>query len=210
MSVKITPGLIILHGNQMEQLRSVVFGWLQQHPLDPLVPETFLVQSNGVAEWLKIAVAEETGVCAATRIELPGRFLWRTYRTMLGREQIPVSALLDQMPLTWRLMRLIPALLDQPDFVPLRRFLADGDPERRLQLAQRLAALIDLYQLYRADWLDDWATGLDQLRKAQGSVVPLPVDQLWQAQLWRAVIASVAPSRPISAKPSSSTCRPWN
>ncbi len=191
MSVNITPGLIILHSNQLEQLRAVVFQWLREHPLNPLEPEFFLVQSNGVAEWLKIAIAEETGVCAATRIELPGRFLWGIYRHMLGREQIPTSSSLDQTPLTWRLMRLIPELLDQPDFAPLRHFLADGAPERRLQLAQKLAGLIDLYQLYRADWLDDWAKGLNQLRGAQGEVTPLLADQRWQAQLWRAILADI-------------------
>ena len=191
MSEKIAPGLIVLHGNQLEQLRNVVFQWLHQHPLKPLEPDIFLVQSNGVAEWLKISIAEETGVCAATRIELPGRFLWGIYRSMLGRDQIPTSSSLDQTPLTWRLMRLIPELLDQPDFVPLRRFLADGKPERRLQLAQKLAGLIDLYQLYRADWLDDWSQGLDQLRPARGEATPLLDDQRWQAQLWRAILADI-------------------
>jgi hypothetical protein len=32
----ITPGLLILHGNQMEQLRAAVFQWLRNHPLGAL------------------------------------------------------------------------------------------------------------------------------------------------------------------------------
>lgn len=195
MPTTITPGLIILHGNQLEQLSSAVFEWVHQNPLDPLEQDIYLVQSNGVAEWLKIAIAEDTGVCAATKIELPGRFLWGIYRNMLGRDAIPSSSSLDVSPLTWRLMRLIPELLDQPDFAPLKRFLADGEPARRLQLAQRLAGLIDLYQLYRADWLADWAQGLDQLRhvqnEAQGEVKALLDDQRWQAQLWRAILVDI-------------------
>jgi exodeoxyribonuclease V gamma subunit len=191
MPSAITPGLIILHGNQLEQLRSAVFEWVRQNPLDALEQDIYLVQSNGVAEWLKIAIAEDTGVCAATKIELPGRFLWGIYRNMLGRDAIPGSSSLDVSPLTWRLMRLIPELLDQPDFAPLKRFLADGEPARRLQLAQRLAGLIDLYQLYRADWLADWTQGLDQLRNAQGDVKALGLDQCWQAQLWRAILADI-------------------
>ena len=124
------------------------------------------MQSNGVAEWLKIALAEELGVCAATRVALPARFLWEAYRGMLGRERVPRRSPFDKEPLTWRLMRLLPALLDEPAFAPLRHFLADGDPERRLQLAERLADLFDQYQVYRADWLADWAGGRDQLRRA--------------------------------------------
>lgn len=187
----ITPGLIILHGNQLEQLRAAVFQWLRSHPLAPLEQAIFLVQSNGIAEWLKIAVAEELGVCAATRIDLPGRFLWGVYRAMLGRDQVPSRSALDKAPLSWRLMRLIPDLLGLDDFSPLRHFLADGNPERRLQLAERLADLLDQYQVYRADWLNDWAQGRDVLRSASGELTPLLVDQRWQAQLWRAILADV-------------------
>src|SRR4051812_37147028 len=136
MPFPVSPGLLILHGNQMEQLRAALFGWLRANPLAPLETETILVQSNGVAEWLKIALAEELGVCAATRVALPARFLWEAYRAMLGRERVPPRSAFDKGPLTWRLMRLLPALLAEPAFAPLRHFLADGDPQRRLQLAE--------------------------------------------------------------------------
>ena len=173
-----------------------VFGWLRNHPLAPLESEIILVQSNGVAEWLKIALAEEVGVCAATRVALPARFLWEAYRGMLGRERVPQRSPFDKAPLTWRLMRLLPALLADDVFLPLRHFLGDGDPERRLQLAERLSDLFDQYQVYRADWLDDWAAGRDQMRNARGEAIALPADQRWQAQLWRAVNDSLpAPLR---------------
>ncbi|MDY7577383.1 exodeoxyribonuclease V subunit gamma [Herbaspirillum sp. RTI4] len=191
MPTPIVPGLLVLHSNQLEQLRAAVFQWLRDNPLDPLEPAIFLVQSNGVAEWLKIAIAEDLGVCAATRIELPGRFLWRSYRAMLGGDAVPTHSALDKAPLTWRLMQLLPGLLKHEDFAPLRYFLRDGKPERRLQLAQRLADLFDQYQVYRADWLSDWAKGIDQVQRAQGAALPLADDQRWQAQLWRAVLHSL-------------------
>ncbi|MES3025961.1 MAG: exodeoxyribonuclease V subunit gamma [Pseudomonadota bacterium] len=191
MPSTVQPGLLILHGNQMEQLRAALFSWLRDNPLGPLEQETILVQSNGVAEWLKIALAEQLGVCAATRIALPARFLWEAYRGMLGRERVPSLSPFDKGPLTWRLMRLLPALLADPVFKPLEHFLGDGDPERRLQLAERLADLFDQYQVYRADWLADWAAGRDQLRDARGDVSALAPEQRWQAQLWRAVGASL-------------------
>ena len=200
MSSTITPGLLILHGNQMELLRSAVFDWLRNHPLGPLEEEIFLVQSNGVAEWLKIALAEEIGVCAATRVALPARFMWEAYRGMLGRERVPNRAPFDKDPLTWRLMRLLPTLLQEDGYEPLARFLADGDAERRLQLAERVADLYDQYQVYRADWLADWAAGRDQLRRAVGDPVPLAPDQRWQACLWRAVHASLDESQRDSGR----------
>jgi exodeoxyribonuclease V gamma subunit len=199
MPSPVTPGLLILHGNQMELLRAAVFDWLRRHPLGPLEQETILVQSNGVAEWLKIALADDLRVCAATQVALPARFLWQAYRSMLGRDQVPTRSPFDKGPLTWRLMRMLPQLLAQETFAPLRHFLGDGCQERRLQLAERLADLFDQYQVYRADWLLDWAAGRDVLRRPGGEPVKLVADQCWQAQLWRAINASMAAEqRPTS------------
>lgn len=190
MSV-ITPGFVSLHGNQLEQLRAAVFDWLRANPLDPLEQEIFLVQSNGVSEWLKIALAAEAGVCAATRVTLPARFTWEIYRGVLGREQVAGKSTFDRSSLVWRLMQLLPGLLEDDRFAPLRFFLRDGQAERRLQLAQRLADLMDQYQVYRTDWLGDWAAGRDVLRTPKGQPVALAEDQRWQAALWRALIDHV-------------------
>ncbi|WP_332876985.1 exodeoxyribonuclease V subunit gamma [Massilia sp. S19_KUP03_FR1] len=200
MPSPVTPGLLILHGNQMELLRAAVFDWLGRHPLGALEQETILVQSNGVAEWLKIALAEELTVCAATQVALPARFLWQAYRSMLGREHVPPRSPFDKGPLTWRLMRMLPALLAQDTFAPLRHFLGDGCPERRLQLAERLADLFDQYQVYRADWLLDWAAGQNILRRPGGEPVKLALDQCWQAQLWREVNASLPDEKRFSSR----------
>ncbi|RZA34563.1 MAG: exodeoxyribonuclease V subunit gamma [Lysobacteraceae bacterium] len=202
MSSPITPGLLILHGNQMELLRSAMFDWLRAHPLGPLEQETILVQSNGVAEWLKIALAEDMGVCAATRVALPARFLWEAYRGMLGRERVPTRAPFDKDPLTWRLMRLLPGLVHDASYAPLKQFLGDGCPERRLQLAERLADLYDQYQVYRADWLADWEAGRDLLRRAVGEPVPLGPDLKWQACLWREIHASLPPEQRVTGRAS--------
>jgi exodeoxyribonuclease V gamma subunit len=200
MRSPISPGLLILHGNQMELLRAAVFDWLRQNPLGPLEEEIILVQSNGVAEWLKIALAEEMGVCAATRVALPARFQWEAYRGMLGPERVPKRSPFDKDALTWRLMRLLPEVLAKEKFAPLRHFLLDGDPERRLQLAERLSDLYDQYQVYRADWLTDWAQGIDQLRRPGGDPIPLDAGQCWQAQLWREIHESLPPERRWSGR----------
>ena len=208
MPSTVTPGLLILHGNQMELLREAVFNWLEANPLAPLEQEIVLVQSNGVAEWFKIALAEQAGVCAATRVALPARFLWEAYRGMLGAEMVPKRSPFDKGPLTWRLMRLLPELLGDPVFAPLRHFLGasvgvgagagggGGDPQRRLQLASRLADLYDQYQVYRADWLEDWSAGRAVLRDGAGELRELAPDQCWQMRLWQAIHASLpAPAR---------------
>ena len=191
----ITPGLLVLHGNRLELLQEAVFAWLERHPLDPLEQDVLLVQSNGIAEWMKMSLARRSGICAATRVELPARFLWRLYRAMLGRDGAPARSPLDKAPLTWRLMQALPQWIAEPGFEPLAQFLsaspaADGthDLGRRLQLAERLADLFDQYQLYRADWLDAWGCGREHLVRANGVTEPLPDDQRWQARLWHRLV----------------------
>lgn len=132
------------------------------------------------------------GIAAAIDVQLPGSFMWQLYRSVLGRDEIPEVSLLDKAPLTWRLMRLLPALIERPHFEPLRRFLTDdSDLRKRYQLAERLADLFDQYQVYRADWLKDWAAGEHILNTARGERKALPPGNRWQAELWRALLEDV-------------------
>ncbi|MFV3372393.1 exodeoxyribonuclease V subunit gamma [Pseudomonas sp. NY15435] len=191
---ELEPGLIIIHGNHLEELRSLSVQWMRCYPLRPLENEVLLVQSNGIAQWLKLALAEHEGcgIAAALDVDLPARFLWQAYRTVLGKDAIPPQSLLDKAPLTWRLMRLLPGLLADDAFVPLRRFLSDdSDLRKRYQLAERLADLFDQYQVYRADWLADWAEGQDRLRTSRGGERLLDDTSRWQPALWRALLSDV-------------------
>ncbi|WP_337159527.1 exodeoxyribonuclease V subunit gamma [Pseudomonas putida] len=194
------PGFMIVQGNRLDDLRNLVVGVMRRYPLAPLENEIALVQSNGIAQWLKLALAEDPlkddqggcGIAAAIDVQLPGSFMWQLYRRVLGRDEIPEVSLLDKAPLTWRLMRLLPELIERPHFEPLRRFLTDdSDLRKRYQLAERLADLFDQYQVYRADWLKDWALGEHVLNSARGERKPLAAGNRWQAELWRALLEDV-------------------
>ena len=158
MAAVLRPGLLVVHANHPESLRDVLRRWWAAHPLDPLEDEWVLVQSNGVAQWLKLSLAAPVsqggwGIAAALRTELPSRFQWRAYRAVLGEGAVPAESAFDKPRLLWRLMRLLPPLLEEPVFAPLHRFLADdADLRKRHQLAERLADLLDQYQVYRADY----------------------------------------------------------
>jgi exodeoxyribonuclease V gamma subunit len=192
MGLDLQPGLMLVHGNRAEQLRDVLVAWLRGNPLDPLENECLLVHSNGIAQWLRLALAEtETGcgVAAALDFLLPSRFMWQAYRAVLGDSFVPADSPLDKEPLTWRLMRLLPGLASQPGYEPLRRFLTDDEGTRkRYQLAGRLADLFDQYQVYRADWLQAWSQGRAVLPDAAGHEQPLDAESLWQAGLWHALL----------------------
>jgi len=203
-SLSIQPGLMVVHGNRLEDLRDLLLTWLARAPLAPLEDEQVLVQSNGIAQWLKLALARPVdsggvGISAAVDMQLPGRFLWQAYRAVLGSAGVPTTSPFDKSRLAWRLMRLLPTHLDDPAFAPLKHFLgtADGtDVTRLFQLANQIADLFDQYQVYRADWLDDWAHGDDILRDdLRRRREPLPESQRWQATLWRHLLADLEPSQ---------------
>ncbi|MEI6761178.1 MAG: exodeoxyribonuclease V subunit gamma [Betaproteobacteria bacterium] len=195
------PGFLAFHGNRSEQLAEVVTRWAQRNPLSPLEDEVILVQSNGMAEWIKMEQARMVGVCAATRVELPSRFLWRTYRQVLGAEAVPRESPLDKMPMVWRLMALLPQLVSEPHFAPINGFLKGDEPDRMMQLASKLADLFDQYQNYRADWLHLWAQGQDKLISASGAKAELPAEQRWQPQLWRAMLKTLTDVQLRSIRP---------
>ncbi|MFC3285991.1 exodeoxyribonuclease V subunit gamma [Litchfieldella rifensis] len=197
------PGFMVIHGNRLEDLRGVAVEWMKRHPLAPLENETILVQSNGIGQWMKLALAADeaaggSGIAAALDVTLPARFLWQAYRAVLSHVEhdpnaVPVTSPFDKSHLVWRLLRLLPELMPREEFAPLRRFLEeDGDLRKHHQLAERLADLFDQYQVYRADWLDCWGRGEDMLITARGEARPLDDTQRWQPALWRAVCESVA------------------
>ena len=207
MLAGLTPGFMVLQGNRLEDLREVAVQWLAANPLQPLEREVFLVQSNGIAQWLKIALAHNeqgTGIAAAIDVQLPGRFIWQAYRSVFPA--LPSSSPFDKTPLTWRIYQLLrdwpqlqQLLGDQVELLyPLQGFLAaDQDPRRCYQLAGKLADLYDQYQVFRADWLDAWEQGQDILIRANGQPQPLPHEQRWQALLWRLLVQAIQQQQPV-------------
>ena len=191
---QLTPGLIAAHSHRLEDLTSVAVNLMAKYPLAPLQQEVLLVQSNGIAQWLKIALAEQTGVASMLDVSLPARFIWRAYRAVLG-DQIPRHSPYDKQRLRWRLMRLLPSIFDNPDdaekFEALRRYTDNDSDQRKLfQLSDKLADLYDQYQVYRAEWLDSWAQGQDVIEHA-GREVSVAEEHRWQPSLWRYLVADI-------------------
>lgn len=180
------PGFMLIHGNRAEELCDIAVHWLQENPLAVLEPETILVQSAGVAQWLQQKIAM-TGVAAAINFVLPASFVWQAYKSVLTDEKLPEQSLLSKDKLIWQLYR----LLDQCDIdsPAIKNFLSDKDIRKKFQLAKHLASLFDQYQVYRADWLHEWQDGNDIVFAAQDLIVELNDEQKWQAQLWRLILA---------------------
>ncbi|MCM5703818.1 exodeoxyribonuclease V subunit gamma [Larsenimonas salina] len=182
----------VIHANHVEDLKSLALSVIERHPLDPLDDETFIVQSNGMAQWLRHALAEHSGIAAALDFPMPSSFAWRAYRAVLG-DAIPERSPFDKSALTWRLMRLLPALITRPEFEPLAHYLEgeryprpDVLERKRYQLAAQLADLFDQYLVYRPEWMAAWQAGED-------APDTLRDDERWQPMLWRALLEDAQP-----------------
>src|SRR5690554_4988618 len=179
-------GFIVAHSHRLQDLTDLVVAIHRRYPLDVFQQEAILVQSNGIAQWLKHHLANDLGIATMLDVTLPARFQWRAYRAVLGQD-LPRQSPFDKDQLVWRIMRILPNYLVTPEFSELRRYMADDTDQRKLfQLSERLADLYDQYQVYRADWLNDWA---------EGQATATTQQQAWQPVLWRALLADVGDSK---------------
>ena len=121
-----------------------------------------------LGRWLTLELARHLGVAAHQRIELPAQFAWSIMREAVPT--LPREQPFAPERLRWRAFD---ALGDGGDG-PVRRYLADGDPCKRFQLATRLARIYDRCLLYRPDWIRAWEAG---------------ETPHWQAGLWRRLTA---------------------
>ncbi|WP_110181358.1 exodeoxyribonuclease V subunit gamma [Nocardioides solisilvae] len=168
-------------------------GGLLAAPLpDPFEQEVVVVPVKGMERWLTQRLAHrlgtasgDDGVCAGVRFLAPSSLV----ALLLGRERDdPWSP--DQ--LVWPLLGVVDGALGEPRFEALSAHLGhhDGDElrrGRRFSVAHRLASLFSSYAVQRPRLLADWRAGHD----TDGAGGALAADLLWQAELWRRLLARV-------------------
>ena len=170
-------GLFLHTGNRLETLTAELAAVMAQPLASPFIPEVVMVQSLGMRRWLSLQLAERLGICMNAAFPFPRTFLGETLRRLVP-EMAPADAFAPDL-LTWKIHRLLPALLRRPEFAPVSAYAADGDALKLYQLATRLAALFDQYLLYRPAMLLEWE------RARPGDLFSPKGDAAWQAALWR-------------------------
>ncbi len=154
-----------------------------QAPADPFVQQQVLVQSPGMAQWLKLQLAEQQGIVANVSFPLPASFIWQMFHLVL--QDVPEQSPFNKQAMTWRLMRLLPERLQQEEFEGLKHYLQAEQQQsiesRKLwQLSQKIADIYDQYLVYRSDWTSAWEAG-DDLSEVSAS-------HPWQPILWRDLV----------------------
>lgn len=198
--------MLRLHtSNRLETLVERLAEVIQTPLRSPLQPELVMVQSQGMARWLKLELAGRMGVCANYSFPFPKVFCAEVLaanaagaptssrlgttenpaspvvaRDVLSRLEVgaPTEPVLDREVMLWEIMRFLPEMLPQPEFGALRHYLSDrADTRKRFQLAAQIANLFDQYLVFRPELVLAWDAG------HPGSADNL--DEIWQAALWR-------------------------
>jgi exodeoxyribonuclease V gamma subunit len=198
------PSFRIHTSNRLEVLVERLAAELAAAPLPPLEREMVVVQSQGMYRWVTLELARRLGIAAHLAMPFPRTFCHHLADRLLpGAPEAAAGAdpgrrpasLFSRELLTWRLFGLLGrgegSIFADPRF---RRAVAgpaaylDDDPDQRKrhQLAARLAALLDDYQLYRPERMLEW-----QAAAPDGDGDPAD-PAVWQALLWRRLLADVA------------------
>lgn len=151
--------LRVYHSNRLDVLEALMEFIVERERLDdPFEPEMILVQSTGMAQWLQMTLSQKFGIAANIDFPLPASFIWDMFVRVLP--EIPKESAFNKQSMSWKLMTLLPQLLEREDFTLLRHYLTDDSDKRKLfQLSSKAADLFDQYLVYRPEWLAQWETG---------------------------------------------------
>lgn len=173
-----STGLHLHTGNLTEGLAEQLAEWVGTPTgPDPLVPETIVVQSPGMARWLQLQLAEQLGVAFNLRFPFPRSIVEELLQHLNPGDTAPAYDAYAPAALTLRFYEILDALPRHDLLAPLRQYLDPGAPLPRAQLARQLAGLFDSYLVYRPDWLIKWG----------GEAEPRD----WQAWLWQTLVAEI-------------------
>jgi exodeoxyribonuclease V gamma subunit len=175
--------LRVYHSNSLDTLRDLLVEMIARDPIsDPFCAEKILVQSPGMAQWLKLEIAQRLKIAANIDFPLPASFLWRTFANLLV--DVPERSAYSKESMTWVLMRVLPNKLASAQFATLNHYLTqDQQPFKLYQLCEKIADLFDQYLVYRPDWIANWESDDDS------PVDDTQSEQLWQPILWREIVA---------------------
>lgn len=172
--------LFLYQSNRLEPLVARLAVTCQAPLSSPFVAEQVVVETQGMAQWLRLELARRNGIAANLQLPFPRAFISGLINAVVPAELR--SGAIEPAALAWRIMGRLDALLPRPEFKRIREYLAAAeDPRRQFQLAERIAALFDQYSVYRPKWIEGWL-------KLQESTLGLGPDGDWQASLWREVM----------------------
>ncbi|MDK9793294.1 exodeoxyribonuclease V subunit gamma [Vibrio sp. D431a] len=170
----------VYNSNQMDLLRELVLKVSELAPRENVFQEdVILVQTPGMAQWVKQSLADRFGICANTKFPMPSSFIWNVlYETV---PDVPKESAFTKDSIKWALNEILPEVIELDLYEPLKNYMTSGDvtPTKLHQLSGKVADVYDKYLVYRPDWISDWERGeVDQ---------DLVQEHPWQPDLWNRI-----------------------
>ncbi|MCD6534894.1 MAG: exodeoxyribonuclease V subunit gamma [Deltaproteobacteria bacterium] len=178
-------GFFIHTSNRLEELARVLAAFLvEKKSVGVLEPEVVVVPSRGLERWLKLYLAQNSGVSANLEFPFPQAFLNQAVFADLRRRIDPTLTVnpFAQEVLAWKIFFALERGGGQGlGLVPeLDTYLSKtGDELSRFHLAFALADLFDRYLLSRPELIRAWERGDNPLNQFAAS--------RWQKELWQSL-----------------------
>ncbi len=172
--------------NRFEGLLDALLERLAGEAADPFTAQQVIVPSTAIGRRIELAVTDRHGICANVEFSYLGQWLWKQISRIVKVE--PDSPFAPEV-LAWRVYEALGDAAFTDRHARLKSYIAGADAVMRLDLARRVAQLIEHYITYRPQFLAAWQAkkrapieGLDATGKE---------DEVWQAALWRRLSAEI-------------------
>lgn len=165
--------------NKLEKLSNALGELIISAPQnDPFESEIVLIQSRGMERWLSFEIAKHHGVCANIKFIFPNNLFDMIFQETIG-EKFKSQSFSKEVML-WKIMKALPALLDEPGFEYIENYLNDKTSYdvKLYQISKKIASIFDQYQMYRQDMLSLWESNNSTETG----------DAKWQKILWNKII----------------------
>lgn len=162
----------VYHSNNLDYLAALASYIIKEHPLsDPFASEQFIVQSNGMRDWINTKIAEDLGISMQINYSFPWVFVWELLAKLGYKEETNPQQRFKLENMVWTIYSLLPNLImDQDhnkvdcfssiyDYVVIEqkdqndKIINSIDQVKLYQLSESIAKVFDGYMLYRTRWL---------------------------------------------------------
>lgn len=154
------PGIQLFLSNRLENLADALVTQMAENPGHPMRPDTLLIQNRGMARWLNLRIADQTGIQMNTRFVYPRSLIEDLLNGAFRVETTDTQSQFSQEVLFWKIYDSLPRWSKHPKSYLLKRYLASNAEEtsflRRYQLAAKIAQHFDQLQNYRPDLVRSW------------------------------------------------------
>ncbi len=181
--------LHITFSNQFETLNESLRQRLAAENLPPLCAQQVIIPSTAIKRALNLSFTDHQGICTQIQFSFLGHWLWQQMGHLLALQKESPFA---PEVMKWRIFVILQDKAFIENYPRLSRYLSAADPLMSLELAKRIAQLIENYITYRPRFLSAWT-------KNKKAPIPLDTphaieDEAWQAQLWRRLSLEIGTS----------------